>query len=200
MPSTTPPLAESDLGQRDARKTKRFARPAPTGRERVVADDELIVSKTDLSGRITYCNRSFERLAGYSETELLGAPHSVVRHPEMPRSVFKLLWDTIQSGREIFAYVVNLSRNGDHYWVLAHVTPSFDRQGKIIGYHSNRRAPERSGVDAARAIYERLLAEESKHPNSKDAVAAGCKLLGEVLDKTGMSYDEWVFSISKNQS
>ncbi len=182
------------------RESKPFIRPTPTGRERMLGSDELIVSKTDLSGRITYCNRIFERLAGYSESELLGAPHSIVRHPEMPRCVFKLLWDTIQGGREIFAYVVNLSRNGDHYWVLAHVTPSFDRSGKVVGYHSNRRAPERSSIEAASAVYKLLLAEESKHSSARDAAAAGGKLLGQVLDKAGMSYDQWVFSITRNQS
>jgi hypothetical protein len=65
-----------------------------------------------------------------------------VRHPRMPRCVFKLLWETIQSGQDIFAYVCNLARNGDHYWVYAHVTPTFDEKGSIIGYHSNRRAPD----------------------------------------------------------
>lgn len=200
MPSTTSPTHSSAAAPSASREPKSFVRPTPTGRERVLGEDELIVSKTDLTGRITYCNRVFERLAGYSESELLGAPHSIVRHPKMPRCVFKLLWDTIQGGREIFAYVVNLSRNGDHYWVLAHVTPSFDRHGNIIGYHSNRRSPERSGVEAASAVYELLLAEEARHPNPRDATAAGAKLLGQVLDKAGMSYDGWVFSISKNQS
>jgi PAS domain S-box-containing protein len=190
------PLSPHD---RSAKRTP-VERPTPTGREQRLGEDELIVSKTDRGGRILYCNRVFERLAGYSEEELLGAPHSIVRHPEMPRCVFKLLWDTIQSGREIFAYVVNLSRNGDHYWVLAHVTPSFDRSGNIIGYHSNRRAPERSSVDAASAVYKLLLAAENEHSNARDAIAAGSKLLTETLGKAGLTYDEWVFSISKSQS
>jgi PAS domain S-box-containing protein len=177
-----------------------LARPTPTDRERRVGEDELIVSKTDRNGRIVYCNRIFERLAGYSEDELLGAPHSIVRHPEMPRCVFKLLWDTIQSGREIFAYVVNLARNGDHYWVIAHVTPSFDRAGNVIGYHSNRRAPERGAVEAASALYKRLLAAEGAHSNARDASAAGSKLLAAILGEAGMTYDQWVFSISRSQS
>ena len=107
-----------------------MARPtaAPTGRERMFGEDEIIVSKTDLKGRITYANSVFLRVAGYAEEDVLGQPHSMIRHPGMPRAVFKLLWETIAGGREIFAYVKNMARDGDHYWVFAHVTPSFDNR------------------------------------------------------------------------
>ena len=104
---------------------------AVTGTERFFQPDEIIVSKTDLKGAITYANRLFLSLADYTEQEVLDAPHSIVRHPEMPRCIFKLLWGTIQSGNEIFAYVMNRSKNGDHYWVLAHVTPSYDASGSM---------------------------------------------------------------------
>jgi PAS domain S-box-containing protein len=116
----------------------------PTGRERTWGDEELIVSKTDLKGIITYANRTFLSVAGYTEQEILGKPHSIIRHPDMPRCVFKLLWDTIESGNEIFAYVKNMAKNGDHYWVFAHVTPTLDAHGNIIGYHANRAA--RTGI------------------------------------------------------
>jgi len=115
-----------------------------TGVERTFADDEIIVSKTDPKGRMTYCNDIFLRLAGYSESELIGQPHSMIRHPHMPRCVFKLLWSRIQSGTEVFAYVINRSGNGDHYWVLAHVTPDLVQDGAIIGFHSNRRPQGRT--------------------------------------------------------
>ena len=96
-------------------------------------ENEIIVSKTDLKGRITYGNEVFIKLSGYEERELLGKPHNIVRHPQMPKCIFKLLWERIQSGEEIFAYVVNQAKNGDHYWVFANVTTSFDNNGKIIG-------------------------------------------------------------------
>ena len=131
----------------------------PTGVERTFGQDEIIVSKTDLKGRITYANRVFLQVAGYTEREVLGAPHSLIRHPDMPRSVFQLLWDTIQGGREVFAYVVNLAKNGDHYWVLAHVTPTFDDAGKIVGYHSMRRLPARRLK--RRAAYTQRCAQRS---------------------------------------
>lgn len=100
----------------------------PTGIECPYAEDELIVTKTNLKGHITYANDVFLRLSKYPAEDVLGAPHSLIRHPSMPRSIFKLLWDSIQVKREIFAYVVNMARNGDHYWVFAHVTPTFDAQ------------------------------------------------------------------------
>ena len=118
----------------------------PTGIESHFGKDEIIVTKTDRKGLITYANDVFQRVSGYSEEELIGQQHNIIRHPDMPRCVFKLLWDTIEGGKEIFAYVVNLSKNGNHYWVLAHVTPTFDAGGRIIGYHSNRRKPRPEAV------------------------------------------------------
>ena len=88
-----------------------------TGVERHLAPHDIVVSKTDIKGRITYANQVFLDIAGYVEKEVIGRPHNIVRHPEMPRAVFKLLWDTISQGNEIFAYVVNRAKNGDHYWV-----------------------------------------------------------------------------------
>jgi PAS domain S-box-containing protein len=87
----------------------------PTGRERTFREDEVIVSKTDLKSIITHANLVFVRVAGYSEQELLGQPHNPIRHPDLPRCVFKLLWDTISKGNEIFAYVINLCSDGEHY-------------------------------------------------------------------------------------
>ncbi len=167
-----------------------------TGVERYFDDDEIIVSKTDLKGRITYCNDVFLRLAGYTEKEMLGQPHSIIRHPDMPRCVFKLLWDTLESGKEIFAYVVNRARNGDHYWVLAHVTPSRDESGNIVGYHSNRRVPDRAILEEKIIpLYRQLLAEESKSENRKDGMQAAFNKVVELLQTRGVEYDEFVATL-----
>lgn len=175
-----------------------MARPPTslTGVERTFGDDEIIVSKTDLRGKITYANQVFLRVAQYTEEEVLGQPHNIIRHPDMPACVFKLLWDTIQDGREIFAYVVNRTKNGDHYWVFAHVTPSFDEHDKIIGYHSSRRSPDRKVVAQVKGIYELLLNEEKKHSNHKEAMAASTSLLMAHLEELGMGYDEFMFSLA----
>jgi PAS domain S-box-containing protein len=172
------------------------ARPSLTGRERQFADDELIVTKTDKGGRITYANRTFLRVADMTEAEALGAPHNCIRHPDMPRVVFKLLWDQIGAGKEIFAYVLNRARNGDHYWVFAHVTPSLDVGGNIIGYHSNRRTADRRIVsEIITPVYQALLAEEAKHSRIRDGMEASGALLGKVLRERGQSYDQFIFSL-----
>ncbi|HGY91159.1 MAG TPA: PAS domain S-box protein [Planctomycetes bacterium] len=168
---------------------------SPTGVERFFGDDEIIVSKTDARGVITYANRVFLRIAGYEEHEVLGRPHSIIRHPDMPRCVFKLLWDTIQSGEEIFAYVVNLAKNGDHYWVLAHVTPTFDAQGRITGYHSSRRVPRPGVLDKVRPLYANLLATEQRYDNKIEGMQASSKVLMSQLEEAGVSYGEFVFSL-----
>lgn len=167
----------------------------PTGHERTFEEDDIIVSKTDREGKITYANDVFLRVAGYEEDEVLGAPHSMIRHPEMPRSVFKFLWDRIRSGEEIFAYVVNLAKNGDHYWVFAHVTPTFDAAGHITGYHSNRRLPRRSAVATVKGLYASILAAERRESSKADQIRAGTSTLTEALAKLGTTYDELMFQL-----
>ena len=169
----------------------------PSGVETYFDREEIIVSKTDTRGRITYANHVFLRVAGYTESEILGQPHSYIRHPDMPRCVFKLLWDTIQRGDEVFAYVVNMAKNGDHYWVLAHVTPTFDKSGQIIGYHSNRRCPDRSAIDVIRPLYATLLEAERGFSTKADAIASSTKVLVDTLAKAGVSYEAFVFSLSQ---
>lgn len=168
----------------------------PTGKERFFDPDEIIVSKTDPKGRVTYANDVFMRLAGYREKELLGQPHSLIRHPDMPRCVFKLLWDTLEAKEEIFAYVVNMSKNGDHYWVLAHVTPSFDEAGNILSYHSNRRVPNRKILEGTIIpLYKTLLEEENRHKNRKEGMQSAHAMLVKILKGKNMAYDEFIFSL-----
>jgi PAS domain S-box-containing protein len=167
----------------------------PSGIERTFGEDEIIVSKTDLKGHITYANQIFLRVSGYSEQELLGRPHNIIRHPDMPRCVFKLLWDTLVAEREIFAYVLNMSKNGDHYWVFAHVTPTYDNQRKPVGYHSNRRCPSKASVAAVEPLYRALLEEEQKFSNKQQGIEASTALLQDVLRQKHLEYDELAFAI-----
>lgn len=167
------------------------------GVERTFDPDELIVSKTDLRGVITYANQVFCRVAGYDVHELLGKPHSIVRHPDMPRAVFKLLWDELEAGREVFAYVKNLCKDGaDYYWVLAHVTPTCDAQGRAIGYHSNRRVPARKALAAVEPLYAALLAEEQRHRDRKAGLRASWELLQETLRTKEVAYPQLVWSLT----
>ena len=164
-----------------------------TGVEQYFDEGELIVSKTDLKGKLTYCNDVFLRISGYTEKECLGQPHSMIRHPHMPRCIFGLLWDTIQSGEEIFAYVVNRCKNGDHYWVNAHVTPSRSADGTVVGYHSNRRVPDREILESRIIpLYDSLLKEEQRHGNRKEGLSASTEQVNAMLAESGMAYDEFV--------
>ncbi|GAB6068129.1 hypothetical protein JCM13664_14480 [Methylothermus subterraneus] len=123
-------------------------------------DGRLIVSRTDLNGVITHANRSFVEMSGYREEELIGAPHSILRHPDMPKAAFKDLWDTIQRGEIWQGYVKNLRKDGRYYWVKATVIPNV-RSGRIVGYTSVRRKPDRRKVEECIALYAKMRAEES---------------------------------------
>ncbi|CAK0768037.1 PAS/PAC domain-containing protein [uncultured Gammaproteobacteria bacterium] len=167
-----------------------------TGVERHFQRDEIIVSKTDRQGKILYGNDIFIKMSGFTEEELLGKPHSIIRHPHMPRAVFKLLWDTIETGDEIFAYVLNKAKNGDHYWVFAHVTPNYDSSGTINGYHSNRRVPRPEAVAKVQPLYQALLAEENRHADPKAGLAASFKMTLDAVRGLGFdAYDRFVLSL-----
>lgn len=169
----------------------------PTGVERTFAVDEVIVSKTDRKGVITYANDVFLRLASLAEHQAIGAPHSVIRHPAMPRAVFKLLWETIERGDEIFAYVLNMASNGDHYWVFAHVTPTFTLDGGITGYHSNRRVPDRDALRVIEPLYAELKAIEDRAADRARGLTESVDRLVGLLRSKGLSYDEFVFSLAR---
>ncbi|MEM7525441.1 MAG: PAS domain-containing protein [Pseudomonadota bacterium] len=169
-----------------------------TGVELTVDPKRLVVSKTDLTGKIVYANDYFRALSGYSRSELIGAPHSILRHPDMPRIVFKRMWDQIsQTKREIFAYVVNRAANGDHYWVVAHVTPSFGPTGTLSGYHSNRRAVDRDVVrDVIEPLYAEIQAAEKAAGARAAELDAGQDALTGFLDGQGVDYDEFVVRLA----
>lgn len=156
--------------------------------------DDYIVSKTDTKGRITYANPIFIEFSGYTEAELIGAQHNIVRHPDMPRAAFWLAWDTIQKGKEFFAYVKNMSKDGGFYWVFTHITPDFDAQGNIVGYYSVRRCPSRKAIDTVAPLYEAMLAAE-RAAGSRDAIAAGAAVLTNVLEKASVSYEQLILSL-----
>jgi len=172
---------------------------SPTNKEIVMRDDDFIVSKTDAKGRLTYCNRIFIEFSGYSEPYLLGQQHNVVRHPDMPRSVFHLLWQTIKSGNEFFGYVKNISADGSFYWVFANVTPSYKAgasatSGEIIGFFSVRRKPEPGKIKTISSIYQDMLAAE-KQAGTRNAIAAGTKVLTDIIEPTGKEYREFILSL-----
>ncbi len=154
--------------------------------------NDFIVSKTDLKGRITYTNKIFMQMAEYKEEELLGKPHSIIRHPDMPKAVFKLLWERVSKKEEIFAYVINKTKNGNDYWVFAYVTASLDEKGNLIGYYSVRRKPSAKALDIIKPLYAKMLEAEKR-----SGVEASTKILTDILTEKGVSYDELIISIQE---
>jgi len=160
--------------------------------EAVLREDDFIVSKTDLKGRITYCNRIFVEYSGYSEEELLGSPHNIIRHPDMPKAVFKLMWEQIAAGNEFLGYVRNMAKNGSFYWTFANVTPSLDKDKNPLGYFSVRRKPDRQKIALVEPIYRRMLAEEAGG-NGRAALAKSAGILTEA--QGGLDYHEFILSL-----
>lgn len=163
--------------------------------EKTFPEDKIIVSRTDEKGRITYCNSIFIQISEYSEKELIDQPHSILRHPDMPRCVFKLLWDTIMNGKEIFAYVKNRCKNGEYYWVLAHVTPDIDDNGNIIGYYSNRRSPKKEIIQKVIPLYKALLDIENQAQNRAEGLQKSYDFFVSILQEKGVTYDQFIFSL-----
>ncbi len=155
--------------------------------EAVMKDNDFIISKTDTKGFITYCNKIFMDMCQYSEDELIGANHNLIRHPDMPKVAFKLLWTLIQQKQEFFGFVKNLRKDGGYYWVYANITASLDLNGSIIGYYSVRRKPSRKGIQTLIPIYKELVRIETS-----GGVSASEAFLNDFLQKQGISYMELV--------
>lgn len=173
----------------------RKGKVTPINEQSHFGENEIIVSKTDLKGHITYANDVFCRIAELTTSQCLGEPHSIIRHPDMPRAVFSLLWDTLAAGHEIFAYVKNMTVSGKYYWVFAHVTPSYDGNGKVIGYHSNRRKTSPTALAKVEPLYRQLLQIENSHSNKKEGMKASVAALGKILEDAGVTYDQFVWSL-----
>ncbi|WP_027779986.1 methyl-accepting chemotaxis protein [Paraburkholderia caledonica] len=147
-----------------------------TGQEYEFPSSQMLVSATDLTGRIEYCNPAFIAVSGYTHEELVGQPHNLIRHPDMPREAFADMWATIRDGRPWTALVKNRRKNGDHYWVHANVTPVV-KKGAVVGYLSVRVKPARDAVRAAEALYSRMRTGEAR----------GIKLRRGMIVRTGLA-------------
>jgi len=164
--------------------------------EKVMGDNDFIVSKTDAKGFITYCNRIFVDMAGWSRNELIGANHNLIRHPDMPKIAFKIAWDLISSKQEFFGFVKNLRKDGGFYWVLAYITADLDLNGNIIGYTSFRKKPSRKAIEVLTPIYKNLV-EAEKGGGMKASYELLKKTLNATDDNIVEKYHELVFTLQK---
>ena len=164
--------------------------------EKMLSENAFIVSKTDTKGYITYCNRVFVEMAGWSRFELIGANHNIIRHPHMPKIAFKIAWDLIQSKKEFFGFVKNLRKDGGFYWVFAYITADLDLNGNIIGYTSFRKKPSRKGIETLEPIYLKLVEAEKVA-----GMSASYELLKEVLGANDENviekYNKLVFDLQR---
>ncbi len=169
----------------------------PTSNRRNLGPDDFIVSKTDIKGRITYANRIFMDICGFSEPELLNVQHNIIRHPDMPRGVFRFMWDTLKAGDEFLGFAKNLCADGGYYWVFANITPDYDKDGKLQGYYSVRRQPPQSALDVLIPVYKEMLAIE-KRSSAKEAPEKSIAYLVDVVQQVGAkSYDSLVLNLYK---
>ncbi len=162
----------------------------PTNHEKMLSPEEFIVSKTDGRGKIIYGNKIFIKISGYAESELLHKPHSILRHPDMPKAVFKLLWNRLQEKKEVFAYVKNLCKDGSYYWVHANATVTLDKNGSVVDLHSVRRKPSAKAMQVIPDLYKKLLAKEKEA-----GMDASMQLLNSILNEQGVSYDDFIFNL-----
>jgi PAS domain S-box-containing protein len=165
----------------------------PTPEEIKLEENDFITSKTDLKGKITYCNESFIYFSGYEEIDLIDQPHNIIRHPDMPRAVYRMMWGNLQKQQEFFGVIKNLSKSGAYYWTFANVSPSVDVEGKLIGYYSVRRQAPRNIIESLSSIYQQMIAEEAKHSSSDDAMNASIKILNNLVEEQGQSYSEFIY-------
>ena len=160
-------------------------KPIPKDEEIELDPKRYIVSETDEKGRITYANDYFCEVSGYSKEELIGQPHNIIRHPDMPKVVFKLLWENIKAGRNVNAVVKNLAKDGRYYWIFTEFEIRKDTDtGEVIGYHASRKTISRHVIEIVADIYKQLLEVEKEK-----GVEASEKYLNDLLKSKGEEID-----------
>jgi len=159
-------------------------RPTPTDVEREVTSVDMIVSKADEKGNITYTNPIFMKISGYSQGDLLDQPHSILRHPDMPKAIFKYLWDNIKQGKDVNAFVKNLCKDGSFYWVLAQVRMAKNPDGSFRNYVSTRRQMSANARSVIEPLYAKLVEIEKS-----GGLEASEKALLDFLAENGQSPD-----------
>lgn len=168
-------------------------------KEILLSPDQMIVTKTDLKGQITYANRTFMEIADFQEHEVLNKPHNLIRHPDMPRGVFRLMWKTLQKRQEFFGVVKNYTSNHkEYYWVLANITPDFNNAGQLAGFYSVRRPASRAAIAALEPIYQQMRQIEAKLSKAEGPDASAAWLLEQVRMNGATNYESFVMSLNKD--
>ncbi len=173
-----------------------MTRPEPTDVEHEVKSVDLIVSKSDEAGNITYVNPIFIKISGYTQASLLEKPHAILRHPDMPKVIFKYLWKNIKEGNDVVAYVKNLCADGGYYWVLATVKMAKNPDGSFRNYMSTRRCITKRAKDIIIVLYLKLLDIEKKE-GEEASEAIFERFLSENGITDSNSFNEYMKNLNK---
>ena len=157
---------------------------------------QIISSKTDSSGTILYMNDAFETVSEYNKIELIGEPHSIIRHPDMPKVIFKVLWENLKNENNFHAIVKNLTRTGRYYWVITDFTIDKDEKGNVIGYTGRRKAVPESVIEKIAPLYKTLLNIEKVKGEKASELYFNAYLKEEI----GKGYDEFVVDLFKEEA
>ncbi len=166
-------------------------KPIPKNEEIKLNPHKTIMSKTDKKGIIEYANEYFMEISGYKEWELMGQPHNVIRHPDMPKTVFKILWDRINNGIPTYALVKNLAKDGRYYWVIAHFLPVM-KDGEIVNHYAKRKAVPDELKEEISELYSTLRELEKV-----GGIEAGEAYLKSYMEEHGMNYDEFIYHMMR---
>ena len=166
----------------------------PTETEIILEDDAQIISKTDTQGIITYCNPLFIEVSGYQESELLGHPHNMMRHPEMPKVIFHLLWDTLKKNHEFNGYIKNICKDGSFYWTFTNISPSTSCDNELLGYYSVSRKADPEKLNYIKNIYLEFL-EIEQELEEEEGITASMNKLNSILNGREVGYNEFILTL-----
>ncbi len=167
-------------------------RPIVIDQEITFNKKKFIVSKTDIKGNILFINKNFCDISGYSEDELIGSPHNISRHPDMPQAIFFLIWNSLLRGEPVSGVVKNLAKSGEYYWVISDFDIKKDEVGNIKSFTSFRRSAPQQVIDSIEELYETMLKIEKKH-----GMEGSLSYLEAFLEEKEMSYDEFLEELIK---
>ena len=147
------------------KEKKLITKPTPNNNEVIISPNKVIMSKTNYKGVIQYANDYFLEVCQYQDTEIIGKPHNIIRHPDMPKIIFKVMWEKLHKGENLYAVVKNLTKNGDFYWVVTKFETTYDENGNILAHYARRKAVPKKVRETVENIYKTILAIEKHDKN-----------------------------------
>lgn len=169
-----------------------FVQPMPTGKEIKLSKYDMLVSKTNVEGTITFSNSNFSKISGYKKNELIGSSHNIVRHPDMPKAIFYLMFERLKKGKNFPSVIKNLSKNGDHYWVTTDFSIFLNKEGEILSFTAFREVAPKHVVKELEPLYQKLVMLEQE-----DSMETSLSYLESFLNKKNMTYDEYIKDLAK---